>query len=219
MSNFSNDADLLKWEPDVFRLCRFNQQKLGGAGTGATSAGSAAFTDATGGDFVNAGVDTGHVVHLSKSGAYDDYFPVASRTSATQLLLDAPGGVFTTQSGVTWSVHTFDAQHEEAHFELCERFGIDDENALNYDEEDVFNVRVLRRASVFRVLEVVFRAQASNGEDLFWKKAERYGVLFERALSAARVRFDPDGDGTPDQTKDAHSVDLRVEEAGDAWPT
>ena len=218
MSNFSDDSHLLKWEPDVFRLCRFPQQKLGGGATGATSAGSTTFTDATSGDFVNAGVDAGHVLYLSKSGAYDDYLPVESRTSATELELDAPAGIFTTQSSVTWSIYTFDPQHEEVHFELLERFDIDDENVLNYDEEDVFNVRVLRRASVFRVLEIIFRAQASSEDDLFWKKAERYRALFERTLGTVQLRFDFDKDGAPDRTKDAHSVDLRVEQSGDAWP-
>lgn len=172
----------------------------------------------TSGDFVDAEVGEAHVVHLSKSGAYDDYFPIESRTSATQLALDAPGGLFSTQSGIAWSIHTFDPQHEEAHFELCERFNIDDENVLNPDNEDIFNVRVLRRASVFRVLEIIFRAQASGEDDLFWKKAERYCALFERTLGAVSLRFDLDGDGTPDETKDAHSVDLRVEQSGDAWP-
>ncbi len=51
MSNFSNDSHLLKWEPDVFRLCRFPQQKLGGGSTGQTSSGSVSFSDATSGDF------------------------------------------------------------------------------------------------------------------------------------------------------------------------
>ena len=218
MSNFSNDSHLLKWEPDVFRLCRFPQQKLGSGTAGATTGGSASFTDAVSGDFVNADVDEGHVIYLSKSSAYDDYFPVASRESATQLTLDAPAGVFSTQTGITWSIYTFDPQHEEVHFELLERFDVDDENELNADEDDVFNDRVLRRASVFRVLEIIFRAQASSEDDLFWKKAERYRTLYERTLGTIRLRFDFDADGAPDETKDAHSVDLRVGQSGDAWP-
>lgn len=218
MSNFSNDSHLLKWEPDIFRLCRFPHQKLGSASAGATSAGSTTFTDSVSGDFVNAGVDEGHVIYLSKSSAYDDYIPVASRLSATQLELDAPAGIFSTQTNVTWSIHTFDPQHEEVHFELLERFDIDDANELNPDEDEVFNERVLRRASVFRVLEIIFRAQASSEDDLFWKKAERYRTLYERTLEAIRLRFDFDADGSPDETKDAHSVDLRVEQSGDAWP-
>jgi hypothetical protein len=217
MANFSRDAELLKWEPDVFRLCRFGHQKLGGGSAGATSAHSATFTDATAGDFVNAGVTQGHVLYLSKSGAYDDYFGVASRTSATQLVLDAPAGIFTAQSGIAWSVHTFDAQHEEVHFELCERFDLAE--TLEHGESDVFDARVLRRASVFRVLEIVFRAQATGEQDLFWKKAERYRALYERALAAVQLRFDTNRDGTPDETANAHSVNLRVEQAGDSWPT
>jgi len=218
MGNFSSDADLLKWEPDVFRLCRFPQQKLGSGTTGATSAGSTTFTDAVSGDFVNADVDAGHVIYLSKSSAYDDYLPVASRVGATQLTLDTPAGIFTTQTGITWSIHTFAPQHEEAHFELLERFDIDDANDLNADEADIFNDRVMRRASVFRVLEIIFRAQASSEDDLFWKKAERYRTLYERTLGTIRLRFDFNANGEPDQTKDAHSVDLRIGQSGDAWP-
>lgn len=189
MTNFSTDADLLKWEPDLFRLCRFAHQKLGGASTGATSAGSATFADATAGDFVNAGVDAGHVIHLAKSGVYDDDLPIESRLSATELALDAPAGIFSAQTGVTWSIHTFDPQHEEVHFELLERFDIDDANLANTDKADQ-NRRVLRRASVFRVLEILFRAQAAGEDDLFWKKAERYRVLYERVLGTLRLRFE-----------------------------
>jgi hypothetical protein len=217
MPNFSTDADLLKWEPDLFRLCRYAHQKLAGGSAGATAADASTLTDATA-DFEDAGVDEGHVVRLSKSGVYDDYFGVAGRAGETELELDAPGGLFSTQTGVAWEIHTFDPQHEEAHFELLERFDVDDANVLNADEADLFNARVLRRASVFRVLEIVFRSQATSEADLFWQKAERYRQLHERDLATLRVRFDVDADGVPDRTKDASSVDLRVEESGDAWP-
>lgn len=180
MSNFSNDAHLLKWEPDIFRLCRFPQQKLGGGSAGATSDGSSTFTDETSGDFVNAGVDAGHVIYLSKSGAYDDYLAVAYRRNATCLKLDAPAGIFVAGTGIAWSIHTFDPQHEEVRFELRERLDIDEEG----DEQDEFQPHLRRRASVFRVLEIIFRAQASSEDDLFWKKAERYRVLYERTLGA-----------------------------------
>ena len=218
MPNFSNDSHLLKWEPDVFRLCRFPSQKLASGATGATSAGSANFTDATSGDFVNAKVASGHVLHLSKAGVYDDYFPVAARTSATALVLDAPAGVFTAQSSIAWAIYTFDPQHEEAHFELLERFDINDALLDGARESDLFDARVVRRASAFRALEMIFRAQATGESDLFWQKAERYRALYERALESARLRFDLNADGQPDQTRDASSVDLRVEESGDAWP-
>ena len=219
MSNFSSDAHLLKWEPDVFRLCRFEHQKLGAGAAGATSAGSTMFTDATSGDFIVSGVTAGHVIQLAKTGVYDDYLPVASRTSATQLVLDAPRGIFSTQSSVAWTIHTFDPQHEEAHFELLERFDVSDANDLVADESDIFDARVLRRASVFRVLEMIFRAQSTSEKDLLWQKAERYRVLYDRALEAIKLRLDTDRDGTPDRTKEGASVDLLVEESGDAWPT
>jgi hypothetical protein len=219
MSNFSNDAHLLKWEPDVFRVCRFPHQKLASGASGATSAASTTFTDATSGDFIVAGVTGGHVVYLSKFGVYDDYLAVASRTSATALVLDAPRGIFSAQSSIAWSIYTFDPQHEEAHFELLERFDVSDANDLIADESDIFDARVLRRASVFRVLEMIFRAQSTSEKDLLWQKAERYRTLYDRALEAIKLRLDADRDGSPDKTKEGASIDLLVDESGDAWPT
>ena len=216
MANFSTDADLLKWEPDIFRLTRIPSQKLMGSSTGSTTAGSATLTDGNA-DFVSAGVAAGHVVHLAKSGVYDLYLPVASVASATQLVLDAPGGLFVTQSGVTCEIHTFDPQHEEVHFELSQRFEISSEGELAFAEDELHEVRVLKRASAFRVLETIFRAGASDAGDLFWQKAQVYAELFASSVAAAKVRFDLDADGIPDATRSGHSVKLTVEDEGDAW--
>ena len=217
MTDFSTDADLLKWEPDVFRLAKMPAQKLAGSTSGSTSSGTATFTDLSA-DFVSAGIAEGHVVHLLKSGVYDLFLPVASIASATQLLLDAPTALFSTQSSVTYEIHTFDPQHEEAHFELCQRFDITTEGEVTFAEDELHDMRVLRRASAFRVLEVIFRAGASDTGDLFWQKAQVYGGLFATAVEAAKVRFDLDADGIPDSTRTGHSVRLTVEEQGDAWP-
>ena len=217
MANFSNDAELMKWEPEVFRLARIPAQKLAGSGNGVTTAGSAQLTD-SGANFVTAGVKAGHVVKLAKSGVYDLYVPVAGVSSATQITLEAAGGLFVTQTGVTYEIHTFDAQHEEAHFELCQRFDITGDGVDQFAESELCEARVLRRASAFRVLEVIFRAEANETGDLFWQKAQVYGELFATAVEAAKVRFDRDADGVADTTRSGHSVRLRVEEEGDAWP-
>ena len=217
MSNFSTDADLVKWEPDVFRLARIPAQKLISSSTGVTAAGSAVVTDGSA-NYLAAGVQAGHVAHLQRTGVYDVYLPVASVVSATELTLDAPAGIFVTQDLVTVEVHTFDAQHEEAHFELCQRFGITGEGEVEFAEDELHEVRVLRRASAFRVLQMIFRAGASDAGDLFWQKAQVYGELYGTALESARVRFDVNGDGTPDAMRSGHSVRLGVEEEGDNWP-
>ena len=38
MTNFSTDADLIKWEPDIFRLAKIPTQKLYGSSTASTAA-------------------------------------------------------------------------------------------------------------------------------------------------------------------------------------
>jgi len=49
---------------------------------------------------------------------------------------------------------------------------------------------VLRRASVFRVLEMIFRAQAVSESDLMWKKAERCAINYTiQATSADILKF------------------------------
>jgi hypothetical protein len=216
MGNFSTDGDLMKWEPDVFRLAKIPAQKLAGGTSGTTTALNATLTD-SGASFVTAGVQPGHVVHLVKTGVYDLYATVAT-VNTTALGLEAAKGLFSGQTGVTYELHTFDPQHEEAHFELCQRFGITGEEK-EFAEEELTETRVLRRASAFRVLEMIFRAGASDVGDLFWQKGQVYGELFATAVEAARVRFDVNADGKTDVTRCGNSVRLRVEEAGDGWPT
>lgn len=216
MGNFSSDADLMKWEPDVFRLARRTGRKLAGSTSGATTAKNAKLTD-SGADFVKAGVKAGEVAHLVKTGIYDLYAGIAEVKSATELTLEASEGLFTTQTEVTYEIYSFEAQHEEAHFELCERFGITGEGG-EFEEGDLQEARVLRRAAAFRVLEGIFRAEANETGDLFWQKAQVYGELFATAVEAAKVRFDVNRDGKTDATRSGHSVRLRVEEAGDEWP-
>jgi len=215
MAKFSKDADLMKWEPDVFRLAKIPAQKLAGGTGGSTSAGSATLVD-SGADFVTAGVSAGHVVHLVKTGVYD-LFATVSEATAPQLTLEVPGRLLSTQTGVSYEIHTFDAQHEEAHFELCQRFGVTGDEK-EFAEDELAEARVLRRASAFRVLEVIFRASASESGDLFWQKAQVYGDLYKTAVAAAKVKFDMNADGVADKTRTGHSVRLRVEDEGDSWP-
>lgn len=217
MTNFSTDADLLTWEPEVFRLASIPGQLLAAGSTGTTASGAATLTDA-GAGFLAAGVAAGHVVHLSKTGVYDLYLAVASVASATQLVLDAPGGIFSVQTGVAWEIHTFDPQHEAVHAVFCDYFDLNVEGEGGFSEDDIEERGALTRASAFDVLQAVFQGQSKDGEDLYARKSLFYTELYRAALTAVKLRFDRDGDGRPDATRTGHSVRLAVEEAGDAWP-
>ena len=85
MANFSNDADLMKWEPTLFRDLAVPGQRLAAGVDGATS--GITFTSASA-SFVDAGVAPGHVLRIEDSGgdAFGCY-EVLSVESATELLL------------------------------------------------------------------------------------------------------------------------------------
>jgi hypothetical protein len=80
---FSNDADVLKYEPVLFGELHLSSQVLA-SGTGGVLSGTT-FT-ASGADFVSALVSAGGVVYLqSADSVLDGAFEIVSVDSATQL--------------------------------------------------------------------------------------------------------------------------------------
>ncbi len=84
MVNFSNDADILKYEPILFGELHLPGQTLT-AGTGGTLSGTT--FSVSGADFVSAQVSAGGVAYLqSADGSLDVAFEIVSVDSATQLI-------------------------------------------------------------------------------------------------------------------------------------
>ena len=80
---FSNDADILKYEPILFGELHLPQQVLA-IGTGGTVSGTT-FT-ASGADFVSAQVSSGGVIYLQTTdGILDGAYEIISVDSTTQL--------------------------------------------------------------------------------------------------------------------------------------
>lgn len=225
MANFSTDEDLLKYEPRLFAVENHPSQKLssGVDGVVAHSGAVVKFNSATG-DFIDAGLTSGHVVFLFKSSGSTVYFnqaiPVAAVKSATGLTLEAKTAACPAATGVTFRVSTFDPQHENMHFELMEHFSLDDSDLdTDNDEADLYNRRQLRAVSTFGVLEAIYYGEAKRPEDANWGKASGYRLKYENALSRCKIQLDTDADSDPDVTKRSGSVRLIVGESGDAWPT
>ena len=215
MANFSNDADLMKWEPTLFRDLAVPGQRLAAGVDGATS--GITFTSASA-SFVDAGVAPGHVLRIEDSGgdAFGCY-EVLSVESATELLatqvgrtaadsVDLPAG-----TGWVYFLDTFDPQAEEVRFELLSRLGL----AVDDDGEDlqdlVLQPRTLRRASVFGTLLMVFEGQsgaAEEGRNLA-AKAALYRRLYDKELAKLRVRLDRDADGFADDVRSPGSIRLQ----------
>lgn len=215
MISFSNDADILKYEPVLFGELHLPWQVLSD-GTGGTLSGTT-FTD-TGGDFVNAQVAGGGAVYLrSADGSLDGVYEIVSVDSATQLTVsvirsDSDDDAIAPPAGtdVSYRISTFGPQSREVAFELTEYFGIRPGNpASDIDVEDVLDTQALRRTSVFAVVSSVYAMLASKSEDeSFWKKSLHYHRLFERARERCRFSVDVGSDGIADVTKSGASGKL-----------
>ena len=202
MANFSTDADLLKWEPALFREIALDHQCLT-RGEGALSQGYE--VTAPGGEFVTRRIRPGHVAHLSNPDqGVDGYYEVMSAESETQVLAAVVGGQgedwvpLPTATDLAFAIHTFDPQHEEARWALLARFG------LEMDASD--------GASVALVLATVYRGQAAcdNGAGGGLRcKAEHYARLYEDEVAKVRLHVDRDADGRPDDVRSLASHRLR----------
>ena len=207
MVNFSNDADILKYEPVLFGELHLPWQVLA-AGTGGTLSGTT-FT-ASGADFVSALVTAGQVIYLqSADSSLDGAYEIVSVDSATQLSIsviraDSDGDAVAPPAAadISYRISTFGPQANEVSFQLTEYFGIGPGNpASDVDVEDVLDTDVLKRASVFAVVSSVYAMLASKAKDEnFWKKSLHYQKLFERARERCQLSIDVGGDGVADIT-------------------
>ena len=215
MVKFSSDVDILKYEPALFGELHPAGQILA-AGTGGTLSGTT-FTD-SGADFVAAHVLAGGVVYLqSADGALDGAYEIVSVGSATQLTVSAIRSDSSDEAvspaaatDVSYRVSTFGPQAAEVGFQLTEYFGIQPGDAASdLAVEDILDVSVLQRASVFAVISGVYATLASKAEDEnFWKKSLHYQRLFEKARERCRLSIDVGSDGVADVTKLGASVRL-----------
>ena len=208
MVSFSNDVDILKYEPILFGELHLPWQVVaaGAAGTlsGTTfTAGSA--------DFVTAQVTAGGVVYLqSADGSLDGAYEIVSVDSATQLTIsvlrpdsEAPAVAPPAATDISYRISTFGPQANEVGFQLTEYFGIAPGNpASDIGVEDVLDVSVLRLASVFAVISIAYAMLAGKARDEnYWKKSLYYQRLFDKARGRCRLSIDVGSDGLADVTK------------------
>ena len=216
MTNFSTDADLLKWEPALFRDLGLEQQCL----TRGTAAATSGLEVAADGQFVTSQVRPGHVIHLAgPDQGVDGYYEVVS-VEGESLLLAAVVGSGPEDwvpppeaTDLDFSICTFDPQHEEARWTLLTRFGLETDAADTQTDLErwILEHRALRRASVALVLATLYRGQAAGDPRAggLSRKADHYARLYEDDLAKARLHLDRNADGLPDDVRTAASFRLR----------
>jgi len=215
MVRFSNDSDILKYEPVLFGELHLPWQVLT-SGTGGVLSGTA-FT-ASGVDFAGSGVEAGGVIYLkSTDGVVDGTYEIVSVDSATQLTVSVIRSEFDgaaiappAASNITYRVSTFGPQASEAGYQLTEYFGIRPGNpASEIEVEDILDWEVLRRVSVLAIISGVYAMLASKVDnESFWAKSLYYRKLFEKARERCRLSIDLGSDGVVDITRLGASVRL-----------
>lgn len=208
MASFSNDVDILKYEPMLFGQLHLPWQVLT-EGTGGTLSGTS-FTAAEA-DFISAQVSAGGVIYLqSADGTLDGAYEIVSVDSTTQLSISivrsdsqADAVAPPAAADISYRISTFAPQANEVGFQLTEYFGIRPGNpASDYDVDDVLDTSVLRQASVFAVLSSVYAMLAGKADDEnFWKKSLHYQKLFTKAKERTRLSLDLGADGVVDVTQ------------------
>ena len=215
MVNFSNDADILKYEPVLFGELHLPWQVLA-TGTGASLSGTT-FT-ANDADFVSVLITTGQVIYVwSADGSLETTLEIVSVDSATQLTVsvvradsDSTAIAPPAATNISYRISTFGPQASEVAFGLTEYFSIKPgDPSSSIDAEDILDTSVLRQASVFAVISSIYAMLASKAEDeSFWKKSLHYQKLFGKARERCRLSIDTDGDSIADVTKMGASARL-----------
>jgi hypothetical protein len=217
MNSFSNDIDILRYEPSLFGDLHFAGQVLT-SGIGGEVAGT--IFSAANADFNAAQITAGMVVYLQSADiAIDSAFEIISVDSATQLtisVLRAQGQEeaigLPDSEDVNYRICTYQPQGNELFLQLTQYFGLRPGIADGtYSTDDILDVSVLRQVSAYGVLSIIYATlagRADDSEENFWKKSKYYRQLYERALQRCRVCIDLGDDGVSDSVRSGASVRL-----------
>jgi hypothetical protein len=202
---FSNDVDVLKYEPVLFGELHLSSQ-VQASGTGATVSG--ATLTAAEADFLATGIAAGGVVYLrSSDGSLDGAYEIVSVDSATQLTVsvlraDGSQSPIAPPAGtdVSYRISTLNPQAADAAFQLTEYFGIQPGNpASSISVDHLMDTEGLRRTSVLLVIANVYATWASRPEgECHLRKSRLYRQLFEKARQRCHLSVDLGSDGVAD---------------------
>lgn len=215
MVKFSNDADILKYEPALLGTLNLRGQTLVEGSNGAVN--GTTFT-ASGVDFVQSKVAPGGAIYISlTSPIFQGEFEIVSVDSATQLTIsviradseDEPVPLPASGNGF-FRISTLKPQAAEAAFELTRYLGIQPgDPTSDIEVSDILDTSVLKQASVFAVIADVYRLLATEEDNNdYWTASRYYRECFERARSAIKLTIDTDSDGIAEQTNMGGAVRL-----------
>ncbi len=213
---FCTDADLLHWEPNLFRDATFaSQLQLSGTGDLAGTT----FTLDTG-SLTDANIAAQQVIVLS--GALAGSYPIVSVNSATQLTLsvlydglypdegEGVAGPVGTAADLGYAIRTFWPQRRIVSDMLLRAAGVGPET-IAPTEEQVLNPLALKRACVLGTPQMIYGALAASAAEPagLSARADLYERLYRRAVTHTRVQLDLNGDGREDATRHLGVIELK----------
>ena len=195
---FCTDADLLAWEPNIFRDAPFASQTLL-AGTGTLSGTS--FTIESG-SFADAGIAADHVITLG--GDIDGCFPIRavdSDTANTVSALDQlnePSELtppLSASGPIPFAIRTFRPQREIVTQLIAQAGSLE-------STDELLNADVLARPCALGTFELIYSALAAiSDNELASRRAAFYERLYRRALRHITIEVDTNGDGQLDERR------------------
>ena len=208
MVRLCNDIDILKYEPALFGELHPANQVLA-AGTGGELAGTT--FEASGADFVSAGIEAGDCVYLrSADGILDGAYEIVAVDSATQLCVSvlrgdsesdpiSPGG----GSDITYRISTFRPQIAEVSLRLMEYLWIKPGQKIgDVCADEILDSDEVRQLCAMGVTAAAYRTLASGADgENFKVKSQEYEQMFGKGMERCRVAIDKDGDGVADSVR------------------
>jgi hypothetical protein len=216
MNAFSNDVDLLRYEPAVFKGLTFAGQTLCRGNNGQVS--GATFL-ASGENFITKQVRPGHVICLSDGvGNIDGVYEVVSVDAAAQLTIsvlraDPSGPPIPVGSGTNlfYRVGTFDAQAAEAAETLTQMLAVRPGRPDSpCSAEDIVDAGPLRPLSALMILQRIYSGLYQNEETdgVYLTKRDQYEQLARQAAGRCVIQIDAGADGVCEKTLTGDSTKL-----------
>jgi len=205
MVKFSNDVDVLKYEPALFGELHLPSQ-VQTSGTDAILNGTS--LTAAHADFLASHVEAGGVVYLrSLDGSLEGAYEIVSVDSATQLTVSvlradptSPPVAPAVGGEVSYRISTLGPQAVDAALQLTQLLGLrPGDPSRSISPDDLIAIEGLRRASALLVIANVYATWAGQGQGKYFAdKSRHYQQLFEKARQRCRVSVDLGSDGVAD---------------------
>src|SRR5271165_1993575 len=208
---YATDEDIaLRAADDFITLCPAWQQMAAGT-DGFFSSGTPWVFNSVATNFQNQGVAPNQVLWLS--GPKSTYpgsgqlLAIDSVSGATLTLrrlhqdlnVGNPPGPAAGLTGITFAINTLGPQIEEVSYDLKQRFGIDENITFRYSTW-IYDLRVLRMATILTVLRQRYRAETRTDRGDFALKANSITKELDPVLDQLQVRWGPYGNSAEPST-------------------